>query len=432
MRTLVFLDNSALGKLDREARRHQSGGGDDGQDPRHDRAVLQQQRRQVHRKPDVSRPIQGTPACAAEDRFGHLPDERGLFRNGYEAGGRNDTQFGVQPAGKHLEFHQRSRLEVHDRLIIRDDLPRRERPRCRAITGFAPERAPPCALRSSRPRSYRRPSRNAELCRAAVRAPRRSERPADRSPPRLPAMPCSPPLTRIGLPNSERIRSARRRTSSAHDKPNASRANWPLRSRQQRVGRAFRESTRRTRPITSSPTVRPKTSLTLDNPANSSRSKAWQCPGVVSRDIDGAYRLGEVLAIRQPGQRIIASRRMSLTLKAGQLFACITERARNAEKHHPRQNERQRRKRHHTDDEAPSLKTKWYSPDQPKTRKTLLSRPLSLGPGQRKYGQQGQRKNRAYTCTRQGHRNSSPSSLTDGARTIAMSRFSLETARDGE
>ena len=117
-----ILDNGALGKLDREPRRYQPGGSDDGQDPRHDRTVPEQQRRQVHRKSDVLRPIQGAPARTAKDRFGELPDERALLRNGYEAGRENDTQFGMQPTGERFEFHQRSGLEVNDRLIIRHDL----------------------------------------------------------------------------------------------------------------------------------------------------------------------------------------------------------------------------------------------------------------------------------------------------------------------
>ena len=90
-RAIGILDNGALCKLDREARRYQPGGSDDGQDPRHDRTVLEQQRRQVHRKSDVLRPIQGAPARTAKDRFGQFPDERALLRNGYEAGREGAT-----------------------------------------------------------------------------------------------------------------------------------------------------------------------------------------------------------------------------------------------------------------------------------------------------------------------------------------------------
>ena len=206
----------------------------------------------------------------------------------------------------------------------------------------------------------------------------------------------------------------------------------PSRSRQQRVGR---ERFANQRGYLSDHIVADGSAKDFVDVGQSGQFQQEQSVAVSRRRVpryDGAYRLGEVLAIRQPGQRIIASRRMSLTLKAGQLFACITERARNAEKHHPRQNERQRRKRHHTDDEAPSLRNKVVFARPAEDPKDFAFQTAFPGPGQRKYGQQGQRKNRAYACTRQGHRNSSPSSLTDGARTIAMSGFSLETAPDGE
>ena len=68
---------------------------------------------------------------------------------------------------------------------------------------------------------------------------------------------------------------------------------------------------------------------------------------------------------------------MGLTLKAGQLLVRFTESTCNAEKYQSRQNKRQRRKRHHTDDEAPSLGNKIEFTGPPKARKTLPSRPLS-------------------------------------------------------
>ena len=137
---------------------------------------------------------------------------------------------------------------------------------------------------------------------------------------------------------------------------------------------------------------------------------------------NGAYRFGEILAIRQSRQRIVAGRGIGLTSKAGKLLVRFTESACNAEKYQSRKHKRQRRKRHHTDDEAPSLGTKveFIGPTQgPEHLSFQTSFP---GPGQQKYGQQSQRENRAYASTRQGHRNSSPSSLPDGAHAIAMSQ----------
>ena len=119
---------------------------------------------------------------------------------------------------------------------------------------------------------------------------------------------------------------------------------------------------------------------------------------------------------------------MGLTLKAGQLLVRFTESACNAEKYQSRQNKRQRRKRHHTDDEAPSLGNKIEFTGPPQDPEDLAFQTAFPGPGQRKYGQQSQRENRAYASTRQGHRNSSPSSLPDGARDRHVS---LETGPPG-
>ena len=106
---------------------------------------------------------------------------------------------------------------------------------------------------------------------------------------------------------------------------------------------------------------------------------------------NGAYRLGEILAIRQSRQRIVASRGMGLTLKAGQLLVRFTESTCNAEKYQSRQNKRQRRKRHHTDDEAPSLGNNIEFTGPPQGPEDLAFQNAFPGPGQRKYGQQSQR-----------------------------------------
>ena len=144
---------------------------------------------------------------------------------------------------------------------------------------------------------------------------------------------------------------------------------------------------------------------------------------------NGAYRFGEILAIRQSRQRIVASRSMGLTLKAGQLLVRFTESTCNAEKYQSRQNKRERRKRHHPDDEAPSLGNKIEFTGPPQGPEDLAFQTAFPGPGQRKYGQQSQRENRAYASTRQGHKNSSPSSLPDGG--TCDCHVSVETGPPG-
>jgi hypothetical protein len=96
---------------------------------------------------------------------------------------------------------------------------------------------------------------------------------------------------------------------------------------------------------------------------------------------NGAYRLGEILAIRQSRQRIVASRGMGLTLKAGQLLVRFTESTCNTEQYQSRQNKRQRRKRHHTDDEAPSLGNKIEFTGPPQGPKDLAFQTAFPGPG---------------------------------------------------
>ena len=110
---------------------------------------------------------------------------------------------------------------------------------------------------------------------------------------------------------------------------------------------------------------------------------------------------------------------MRLTLKTGQLLVRFTESTCNAEKYQSRQNKRERRKRHHPDDEAPSLGNKIEFTGPPQGPEDLAFQTAFPGPGQR---QQSQRENRAYASTRQGHKNSSPSSLPDGGTSIAMSQ----------
>ena len=93
---------------------------------------------------------------------------------------------------------------------------------------------------------------------------------------------------------------------------------------------------------------------------------------------------------------------MGLTLKAGQLLVRFTESTCNAEKYQSRQNKRQRRKRHHTDDEAPSLGNKIEFAGPPQGPEDLAFQTAQAQDSANMVSKASE--NRAHASTRQGHK----------------------------
>ncbi len=72
-------------------------------------------------------PLANLATRLAEDARVDLSDEPDLLRERHEVAGIDEHPFGVRPAHQRLEAHDPVGLEVHDRLVVRDQVVRRDR-----------------------------------------------------------------------------------------------------------------------------------------------------------------------------------------------------------------------------------------------------------------------------------------------------------------
>ena len=138
-------DERRLGDFDLKALRRKLGFGQDGKHLHRQQRIAEMQRRYVERDRDLRRPVPRVKAGAAERRVGEFADETELLDDRDEDLRLDISPDGVAPTRQNLEADEPIFGQLHQRLIVRLDVMRRDRPSDILLQGNAgPQSASPC------------------------------------------------------------------------------------------------------------------------------------------------------------------------------------------------------------------------------------------------------------------------------------------------